>query len=142
MPMPIPQFFERLADMFAQEDLSRISDHFTYPLPFFAESGLLVFGAATSLQEALKLYYDATQEAGIVRLIPRVIAHGVPVRGYSNVWVEWDHVDTHGDLKRTSQVRYAVYQPKDAMLPRLELVDYTVTAFPELHPDLPLCRSA
>lgn len=142
MSIRVQQFFDRLAELFAEDRLDRITDHFSYPLPFFANDGLLVFGNAASFGEALTLYRNATRKAGIVRLQPRVVANGVPVRDYSNVWVEWDHADAAGRVQRTSQVRYAVYHPKSVMLPRVELIDYTVTAFPELQPELPLCKSA
>jgi hypothetical protein len=54
------------------------------------------------------------------------------VRGYSNIWVEWDHFDAACQCQKTSQVHYVFYQSGAKLFPKIELVEYKVTAFPEV----------
>lgn len=142
MSRNLNHFLRALAHAFCEGRLEHVAQNFAYPMPFYTDTSLLVFGAQHSLTEGLALYHEAVRKAGIVRIVPRIIANGVPVRGYSNLWVEWDHMDANDACVRTSQVRYAILEQDDALAPRIELVDYTVSAFPELLTDLPILQSA
>lgn len=135
-------FLTRMSDLLRHGRLEDLAQHFVYPLPFYANDGLLVFGSTGTLSEALDLYRAAVHEAGIVRITPRIVASGLPSRGYANVWVEWDHIDADGTCARTSQVRYVLFQGSHDLFPKIEMVDYTVTAFPEMQEQFPLLRSA
>ena len=132
MPRPSERFLNTLARDFAANRLAAIAENFVYPLPFYAEGGIQVFGSAATLTEGLALYHDAAAAAGLLVLVPRIVAQGLPVRGYSNVWVEWDHMDAAGVCRRTSQVRYVFCRPAAALFPRIELVEYSRAAFPEI----------
>ncbi|WP_299724753.1 hypothetical protein [uncultured Tateyamaria sp.] len=121
-----------MARNFWENRLDSVAEHFAYPMPLYADDGLQVFGAACTLKEGLSLYRDAAIRAGIVRMNPRILAEGLTVNGYSNVWVEWDHINADGVCLRTSQVHYVFYRDAGALFPRIELVEYTVLAFPEV----------
>ena len=131
-----------LADALMDNRIDAITPHFAYPLPFFVKGELVVFGSAATLREGLAIYRDQVLAIGARKIRPRVIAEGMPVRGYSSVWIEWDHLDGAGKCLRTNQVRYATYQRKTDLYPRIEMVDYTVTAFPGLYDVMPGLRTA
>lgn len=142
MAVSCVQFLENLAHAFDQDRLDVIAQHFAYPCPFYADNNITVFGGPSALIEGLQLYRTATVKAGIVRVVPRIVAQGVPVRGYSNVWVEWDHLTADRTCLRTNQVRYAVFQDSAALFPRIEMIDYTVIAFPEVQDQFPMFATA
>lgn len=142
MPQSMTRFLTMLAHAFCDGRLDEVAEHFTYPLPLYSKGELLVFGAPNGLSEALKVYHDIARRAGMTRLVPRVIASGLPKKGYSTLWVEWDHYDKADRLMCTSQVRYAIFQEEAASLPRIEMVDYTSLGFPEVSDALPLVKSA
>ncbi|WP_147106423.1 hypothetical protein [Tateyamaria sp. syn59] len=119
-----------------------MTQNFTYPLPLYTKGELLVFGAPHSLSEALSMYREAARSAGIVRMTPRIIAAGLPHKGYSNLWVEWDHFDSADALICTSQVRYAIFQDAMALHPKIEMIDYTCLGLPDVCDALPLLKSA
>ncbi|WP_299687398.1 hypothetical protein [uncultured Tateyamaria sp.] len=131
-----------LADALIDGRLDHITRYFAYPLPLYCNGELIVFGSPDTLKEALSMYRDAILAIGTVKMRPRLVAQGLPVRGYSSVWIEWDHLDAAGTCLRTNQVRYATYQGAMDLHPRIEIVDYTVTAFPELYESLPAVRTA
>ncbi|MEX0311927.1 MAG: hypothetical protein AB3N17_16950 [Tateyamaria sp.] len=136
------RFLTSLSRAFCNDALTELAQHFTYPLPLYTRGELLVFGAPNALVEALELYRKAAREADIVRVDPRVIATGLPHKGYSHIWVEWDHYDSSDTRVCTSQVRYAIFQDPNALFPRIEMVDYASVGFPEVTDALPLLQSA
>ncbi|WP_299370586.1 hypothetical protein [uncultured Tateyamaria sp.] len=142
MPCCPQQFLQQLADAFRAGRLDDIADSFAYPMPFYACGGMVVFGSTATLAEALALYRDASIVAGVDRIVPRIVAQGIMIRGYANMWVEWDHLDAKGTCLRTSQVRYVFFQADGMPAPVIEMVDYTVQAFPDLNAQLPLARTA
>jgi len=142
MPQSMTRFLTLLSHAFCQDRLDQVAQHFTYPMPLYTKGELLVFGAPNALLEALSLYREAARKACITRIEPRIIANGLPHKGYSNIWVEWDHYDDHDTLVCSSQVRYAVFQDALALSPRIEMVDYTAVGFPEVTAALPLMQSA
>ena len=142
MPETTYNFLNMLSDNFMQNRLESVAEHFAYPMPVYAQGGLLGFGAGCTLSDSMTFYSDAILRAGIVRIVPRVVAEGLPVNGYSNVWVELDHVDATGTFMRTSQVRYVFYQADDALFPKIELMEYTSLAFPEVSASLYLAKIA
>ena len=142
MTQSMTRFLTVLAHAFCNDKLEHVTRHFTYPLPLYARDELLVFGTADTLLEAMNLYRDAARKADIRSVTPRVIATGLPHKGYSNLWVEWDHFDGAGTLVCTSQVRYAVFQDTLSQMPKIEMIDYTSLGFPEVSAALPLLRSA
>ncbi|APX11877.1 hypothetical protein BWR18_09435 [Tateyamaria omphalii] len=131
-----------LARAFCSDQLDAVAQNFTYPVPLYTKGELLVFGAPTALSEALTMYRDAARRAGIVRMTPRVIAAGLPQKGYSSLWVEWDHYDSADALICTSQVRYAIFKDAMALHPKIEMIDYTCLGLPEVCEALPLMKSA
>ena len=142
MPAITQVFLNGLARHFLDRRIDLVADHFVYPLPFYSDDKLQVFGAACTLQEALAMYRDAIDQAGIVRIVPRIVAEGIAVGGYSNVWVEWDHID-HADLcQRVSQVHYVLNWDGATPDPKIELVEYTATAFPEVPASFLMALSA
>ncbi|MBY5932081.1 hypothetical protein KUV51_03640 [Tateyamaria omphalii] len=136
------RFLTMLSRAFCNDNLDLMARHFTYPLPMYTKGELLVFGNADTLLEAMTLYREAARAADIQLITPRVVASGLPRKGYSNVWVEWDHFNSAGTLICSSQVRYAVFQDKMALMPRIEMVDYTALGFPEVADALPLMQMA
>ncbi|MEL7261138.1 MAG: hypothetical protein AAGK69_07155 [Pseudomonadota bacterium] len=131
-----------LAEALLRGELDRISRHFVYPLPLFNKGELIVFGSPETFAEGLSMYRDAVLAIGTTKLRPRLVAEGLPVRGYSSVWIEWDHLDAAGEVLRTNQVRYGTHQGALDLHPRVEIIDYTVTAFPELQETMPAIRTA
>ncbi|WP_299654351.1 hypothetical protein [uncultured Tateyamaria sp.] len=142
MTQSLTQFLTSLSHAFCTDRLEYLAQHVTYPLPLYTRGELLVFGAPTALIEALGMYRKAAHDADIEKIVPRVIATGIPHKGYSNLWVEWDHFDASDNLICTSQVRYAIFHDKMALHPKIEMVDYTSMAFPEVSESLPLLQSA
>ena len=142
MPQSMIRFLTTLSHAFCSDRLDDLAQHCTYPLPLYTKGELLVFGAPTALIEALTVYRDVARKADIKRIVPRVIASGLPHKGYSNVWVEWDHYDSAGALVCTSQVRYAIFQDGLSLTHKIEMVDYTSLGFPEVSDALPLLQSA
>ncbi|WP_299140168.1 hypothetical protein [uncultured Tateyamaria sp.] len=136
------QFLERLAHAFCAGHLGQVAEHFVYPMPYYSDHGLVVFGSTGTLSEGLALYHQACKANGVDRITPRIVAEGMTIRGYSNVWVEWDHFDHAGVCMRTSQVRYVLFQETGALFPKIEMVDYTVQAFPEVNDDMPAMATA
>jgi len=126
------QFLEHLTDAFMDNDFAAVAEHYAYPLPYYANDDILVFGAKQSLIEAMNLYRIAVQEAGITRITPRIVAQGLPLRGYKNIWIEFDHFDADGTCLRTNQARYLVFQKEASAFPLIEMVDFTVADYPEL----------
>lgn len=135
-------FLQDLADGFCENRLADVADHFVYPMPLYAGAQLQVYGAAATLAEGLAMYRDAARDAGVCTIVPRIVAQGLPVRGYSHMWVEWDHLSAAGHCLRTSQVHYILYQSGAALFPKIELVDYKVTAFPQVMQDMGLSATA
>jgi len=142
MQRNLHHFLRAIAVAFCEGRLDHVAQHFSVPMPLYTDKNLIVFGARHSLVEALDLYLQAVRKAGIVRIEPRIVATGIPVKGYSNLWVEWDHFDENDTCVKTSQVRYAIHHERDALTPQLEMVDYTISAFPDVMNELPLQRSA
>ena len=138
MPTNSQRFLEGFAAAFMQGCLAQLTDNFAYPIPIFERDEVIVFGSAETLREGLQIYLDAVRQHRIAALRPRVIAEGLPIKGYFNLWVEWDHLAEDGACVRTSQVRYVAYRAPNALFPRIEMVDYAVTAFPELRDTLPV----
>lgn len=130
------KFLNTIAENFMQNRLETVAEHFAYPMPYYAEDCLQVFGASCTLTEAIALYREAIAQAGIVKMVPRVLAEGLRVNGYSNVWVEWDHFDETDKSPHTSQVRYVFYQDDNALFPKIELMEYTSQAFPNVSASL------
>lgn len=131
-----------IADAFMEDRMDFAASCFAYPQPVFLRGDLQVFGSAATFIEALRLYRAAARAIGTVKLRPRVVAEGLEHNGYGSVWVEWDHLDRDGKCLRTNQVRYATYQPKGALYPTIEMIDYTVTAFPNALDALPRAQIA
>ena len=142
MPCTITRLLTCLGDTLVAGRLDQVTRHFTYPLPLYVNDDLVVFGTADTLAEGLSMYRDAILAIGTASLRPRVVAQGLPVRGVSSVWVEWDPLDANGTCLRSNQVRYATHQAATDLFPRVEMIDYTVTAFPELSHALPATRTA
>lgn len=126
------QLMETLARNFKQNRLESMAEFFVFPLPFYGGDNLQVFGAKCTFIELLQMYHDATRRMQVTDIVPRVLAEGLPVNGYSNVWVEWDHLDRDGHCLRSSQVHYVFYHAQDALFPKIELIEYTAMAYPEL----------
>lgn len=136
------RFLTSLAQSFDANRLDVVANNFAYPMPFYTDDGMQVFGAASTLVEGLAAYRDAVRDAGATHLRPRIIAEGLRVRGYCNVWVEWDHLDDAGQCLRTNQVHYVLFQADTDLFPKIELVEYTVTAFPEVFDRPPMSATA
>lgn len=132
MPDTTTDFLEHLANAFMDNRFEVVAEHYAYPLSYCAHDDILVFGAKHSLIEALELYRIAVRQAGIMRIAPRIIANGLPLRGYRNIWIEFDHLDADGACLRTNQARYLVFQKEASAVPRIEMVDFTVADYPEL----------
>lgn len=126
------KFLDDIACHLLDRRLDLVADGFVYPMPLYVQDKMQVFGAACTLQEALALYRDAIDQAGIVRIVPRIVAEGIAVGGGSNIWVEWDHLDGKGRCQRVSQVRYMLNWLGPLPGPRIELVEYKRAAFPEV----------
>ena len=142
MPHGIADMLNCLAQVLMDNRPEEIAKHFSFPLPLFHREELAVFGSADTLAEGLAMWRDVLIGADVARMVPRVVAEGLPVNGYMNVWVEWDYLDADGAILRVSQVRYVAFQVPGMMFPKIELVDYTAPAFPEVAADLPLAKSA
>lgn len=142
MSTPILRFFNDLASDFISDRLDVVAAQFVYPLPLYAGDKLQVFGGAEVYVEAISMYREAVRDAGITQIVPRIIAPGLVVRNISGVWVEWDHCDRDGRVVRISQVRYYLSH-KGAQVPaKIEMVEYTMTAFPEVTAQYPLRATA
>ena len=135
-------FLNALMRAFEQGRLLALAHHFTFPMPAYVHDGLLVFGSPETLVEALEEYRDIVSAKNITRLVPRIIAEGITVNGQSNLWVEIDHLDQDDVCQRTSQARFVLHYPWGSVSPKIEMVDYTVAAFPELADRLPLALPA
>ena len=131
-----------LAEAFVENRIAHIASNFVYPLPVYLQGDLLIFGSAETFGEALSIYRAQMLDTGVARMRPRIIAEGLPLRGHGSTWVEWDHLSAGGTCLRTSQVRYVFSKSNIDLYPRVEMVDYTVTAFPELSDTLPALRTA
>ena len=127
-----------LADAMLSRRFTFIAAQCAYPLPFYYEGGLAVFDSPERFEEALLNYHTAMLNDGVVRLAPRIIARGLSWHGSADIWAEWDHLDANGQCLRTSQARYVGHLPQGARYPTVEMIDYTVGAFPELTRSLPL----
>lgn len=136
------QFLNALADMFMQHNLVGVAEHFVYPIPLYTDDDLQVFCSAGALVKALVLYRDAISAIDVTKIIPRIVAEGMPVRGYANVWVEWDHLNSARQCQRTSQARYVFFNKSVTDFPRIEMVEYKVRAFPHLNPSTPRIATA
>ena len=93
-----------LSQSFLQGRLDAVVENFVIPIPLYAADFLQAFGASFTFKEVLTMYRDATQNAGITRIEPRVVAEGLPVNGYSNVLVELEHMNVAGNCVKNSQV--------------------------------------
>ena len=142
MSASVMPFLERLVRHFFADQCELIAAYFAYPMPFYAKDDLAVFTAPHALTEGLRAYRHATQTAGIVDLKPRIVAEGLPVRRYSSIWVEWDHIDGDGACVLTGQARYVLHDDPGDVDPKIEMVDYTRLAFPEITTHLPMAASA
>jgi len=136
------RFLNALSHDFMQGRLDTVVEKFVFPIPLYAGEVLQVFGAACTFQEVLTMYRDATLNAGITRIEPRLLADGLPVNGYRNVWVEWDHLDAEGTCLKTSQVHYVFHHSKAALLPKIEMIEYTQLAFPEVPESFSMAKIA
>jgi hypothetical protein len=136
------QFLQNLRCAFVDCQPDIITTHFTFPMPFYTPDGMVVFGKAATLLEGLKLYRSIARNAGVVDMIPRIVAQGMPVRGYSNLWVEWENLDADGVLLSSSQVRYVLFQDGTSEHPKIDMVDFTVNAFPEIQQHFPMSATA
>lgn len=142
MTQSLTRFLTTLSHAFCNDRLDQVAHHFTYPLPLYTRGELLVFGSPDVLTEALELYRGVARKSRITHIAPRVVATGIPKNGYSQVWTEWDHFDETGRLTCTSQVRYAIFQDRMMLYPRIEMIDYTSIGFPEVCASLPLMQTA
>ncbi|WP_223423748.1 hypothetical protein [Tateyamaria pelophila] len=136
------QFLNTLARAFEENRLLTLAHSFSFPMATYVHDGLLVFGAPATLVEALEEYRNMALANGVARLEPRIIAEGIPLNRRTDTWVEWDHLDKDGVCLRTNQVRFVVRRPLGGADPLIEMVDYKVTAFPELAAHLPLAMPA
>jgi len=121
-----------LANAFMQGRIAYVTQFFVYPLPLYREESLTVLTSAPAFAQVLEEYRDAVLKMGATQVRPRVVAQGLPKNGYTHSWVEWDHLGPEGRVLCTNQVRYATHMASGALYPRVELIDYTVSAFPEL----------
>ncbi|MEO9574612.1 MAG: hypothetical protein ABJ263_03665 [Tateyamaria sp.] len=135
-------FLSTLSQNFMRGRLDAVVEHFVFPIPLYAGDSLQVFGAPCTFKEVLTMYRDATLHAGITQLVPRILANGLPVNGYSNVWVEWDHHDADGTCLKTSQVHYVFFHAAAAQLPKIEMIEYTELAFPEVPASFSMAKIA
>mmetsp|Transcript_24127 Transcript_24127/g.44844 ORF Transcript_24127/g.44844 Transcript_24127/m.44844 type:complete len:143 (+) Transcript_24127:9546-9974(+) len=135
------QFLHGLAKAFDEGRLLELAQNYAFPMPAYTEDDLLVFGSPETLTEGLVIYRDIAVANGIVRTAPRIVAEGLRINNYANLWVEWDHFDASDTCKRTSQVRYVLRFNPQCSMPLIELVEFVVPAFPEISEHLPLVRT-
>lgn len=136
------RFLNTLSQNFMNGRLDAVVENFVFPIPLYAGDSLQVFGAPCTFKEVLAMYLDETRKAGIAQLVPRILATGLPANGYSNVWVEWDHLDADGTCLKTSQVHYVFHQADAALFPKIEMVEYTELAFPDIPKSFSLAKIA
>ena len=132
------QLLNNLADMFIQNNFDSVAEHFVYPIPYYTVANLQVFVTADTMVKALKIYRERITIAGVTKIKPRIVAEGMQVRGYSHVWVEWDHLNGNGHCFKTNQARYVLGNHDENVGPKIELIEHTVRAFPELTKQLPI----
>ncbi len=125
-------FLSGIVENLMQGRIDAVLENFVFPIPLYAGDTLQVFGAPCTFKEVLTMYHDASLNAGITKITPRILADGLPVNGYSNVWVEWDHLDAQGTCLKTSQVHYVLRYDDAARSPKIELIEYIEQAFPEV----------
>lgn len=136
------RFLENLARNFMENRLAAVAENFVFPIPLYTQDTLQVFGASCTFQEVLTMYRDAAIRAGVTRMAPRILAEGLAINSYSNMWVEWDHFDASGACLRTSQVHYVCCHGAASLFPRIELVEYIETAFPEVSASFAVAKIA
>lgn len=138
MPIENETFLIALADMLLADEIETLAEYFIFPMPCYSEEDLQVFRTKEAFVAAQTLYKEAIVASGVVKLVPRIVAHGLPLRDYSNVWVEWDHLDREHHPLLTSQVRYVLHHAAGACFPKIELVEYKFRAYPELSKGVPI----
>lgn len=131
MTRTIDQLFERQAEAFFAGDIDDIVENFNFPLPIYVADEVFVYDR-DSLASAMAQYREVIRAEGIDGLKARVVAQGLPIRGRSTVWVEWDHVSANGSRIRTNQAQYMLAQAEGIRAPKIDMVDYRQVSFPEM----------
>ena len=124
--------FDALSHKLFTCQLDAMTEHFVYPMPLYSGDHLQVFGAPCTFKEVLALYREAIEQAGVIRMAPRIVAQGVVINKRSIIWVEWDHFQSADGPTLTSQVRYVLVHRDMAALPKIEMIEYKFTAFPKV----------
>lgn len=132
MCSPLLRFFEDIATDFIADRLDRVAARFVYPLPMYMGHDLQVFANAAMFLEALEVYREAVRDADITSLTPRLVASGITSKTNSSLWIEWDHSDSTGKNHRISQVRYFLQKPEFGQPPKIQMIEYSDSAFPEV----------
>lgn len=107
---------------------------YCFPLPVHINASRMVVRNADEAISMLRLQRSVFLERGLVALTPSVTAMDLPRGGRFRIWVDWHECSVTGEGTLQSQVIYYCHQTPGGF--RIEMVDYTRLAMPEMQPRL------
>ncbi|MCU0826548.1 MAG: hypothetical protein MUE52_03895 [Tabrizicola sp.] len=118
--------------MLLQGNYAPIVAQYVYPLPMYLGESRVIVRTPEEATGMLCLLRAAYLERGVVTLLPRVTAVGLPREGRFRVWVDWQELALPAEESRSSSVIYYCRSTPAGL--RIEMVNYTRVSMPELNP--------
>lgn len=106
-------------------------DSYLFPLPVFLPAQRVLLPGPQAARAMLSILRRSLLQSGVVALRPQVRAVELPRAGRYRLWVDWQELVMPAAELRTSQAIY--YCRATELGPRIEMVNYTRLAMPELH---------
>lgn len=108
-----------------------LAKYFQFPIAYYLPERVLVFSRPDVLKARFIAHEAYLKSVGVHRIQPRqvTVLDGTDMRAM--IALEWHYLNADGEILRQSQVRYVLCRNEEVGDLQIELVDYSVTAYPE-----------
>ncbi len=113
---------------YAGFDMAR---YFRFPIAYYLPERVLVFSRPDMLKSRYLAHETYLKSVGVHRIRPQNVTILDATEDRAMIALEWQYANADGHVLRQSQVRYVLCRNEVAGDLQIELVDYSVTAYPE-----------
>ena len=121
-PLGVTALIARLGELILAGRLEEATRFWSFPCPVEVEGELMVMRDAQALEAFFRHRSELARKAGLLRLIPRIVAIEVPRDGRFRVWLHWiHHFPDRAEEDRTPSVYFMVRRPSGEL--SIEMMD-------------------
>lgn len=124
-------FFKALSDACMRQSGDVTTRYFNLPAAYYTPKNLHVFSNRDSLAARLDAYRTFLTDRGITRISPANITVIETSGERALVQVDWEYLNGHGAQQRMACAQYVLRRGQVLGDLRIELVDYSVVAYPQ-----------